>query len=90
MQTKLFVLLQTEQYDTALTLIDAGGKDSNSDYAFERTYSLYRVHREQEATEGLEALKEEDDAEDERAALHLEAQLVSSLAREYMTVMGCN
>jgi signal recognition particle subunit SRP72 len=77
LQTKLFVLLQTEQYDAALSLIGTG--DDNAEHAFERTYSLYRVQREQEAAEGLKALKEKD-AEDERAALHLEAQLVSPIA----------
>jgi signal recognition particle subunit SRP72 len=79
LQTKLFVLLQTEQYDAALSLIGTGGKETGSEYVFERTYSLYRVQHEQEATEGLKALKEEKDAEDERAVLHLEAQLVSYL-----------
>jgi signal recognition particle subunit SRP72 len=79
LQTKLFVLLQTEQYEAALSLIDTGNKTSGPEHVFERTYSLYRVQREQEAAEGLEVLKGDDDAEDGRAALHLEAQLVGSL-----------
>jgi signal recognition particle subunit SRP72 len=80
LQTKLFVLLQTEQYEAALSLISTGDKSSDSEYAFERTYSLYRVQHEQEAAEGLKGLKEENNAENERAVLHLEAQLVSHLA----------
>jgi signal recognition particle subunit SRP72 len=79
LQTKLFLLLQTEQYDAALSLIGTGDKSSDSEHAFERTYSLYRIQHEQEAAEGLKALKEEKDAENERAVLHLEAQLVSHL-----------
>lgn len=79
LQTKLFLLLQTEQYDDALTLI---GSDSDSEdpHDFEKTYSLYRLQREAEAAKGLKVLKENVDEEDEeegRGVLHLEAQLVS-------------
>ena len=86
MQTKLFVLLQTEQYDAALSLIGTGDKGPDSGHAFERTYSLYRVQREQEALEGLKILKEGSD-EDERGALHLEAQLVCSVAQRFSVGM---
>ncbi|KAF7974660.1 hypothetical protein HWV62_11548 [Athelia sp. TMB] len=72
LQTKLFLLLQTEQYDAALSLI-ASGNDEKHIYA--KTYSLYRLQREAEATEGLDALKAEDDEDLERGAIHLEAQL---------------
>jgi signal recognition particle subunit SRP72 len=75
LQTKLFLLLQTEQYDAALSLIGNGNKGSDSEHAFERTYSLYRVQREQEAVGGLKVLKEGSNEEDERGVLHLEAQL---------------
>ncbi|KAF7429002.1 hypothetical protein PC9H_008240 [Pleurotus ostreatus] len=68
-QTKLFLLLQTEQYDAALELIKSG-KDENQ-YAFERTYSLYRLQREVEAVELLESLEEGG----HRGVVHLEAQL---------------
>lgn len=73
-QTKLFLLLQTEQYEAALTLIDLD-KDP-SDHAYERAYSLYRMQRESAAKEVLEELKEEED--DNRGIVHLEAQLASS------------
>lgn len=76
MQTKLFLLLQTEQYDTALTLIE-----SLSDPAarkFEETYALYRLHREAEAAERLVDLKASLGSDDvyDRGVMHLEAQLV--------------
>ena len=70
LQTKLFLLLQTEQYNAALTLID-----SNDEYAFERAYSLYRSNQAAEAREALETTKKQK-GQDERGALHLEAQLV--------------
>ncbi|KAJ3554431.1 hypothetical protein NM688_g3108 [Phlebia brevispora] len=69
LQTKLFLLLQTEQYATALTLIDQG-----SDYMFEKAYSLYRTNREGEARETLNELKNSK-GEDDRGIIHLEAQL---------------
>ncbi|CDO72671.1 hypothetical protein BN946_scf184985.g90 [Trametes cinnabarina] len=73
LQTKLFLLLQTDQYAAALTMI--GGEDANGDvHAFEKAYSLYRLHREDEAESVLEKLKAEEQADD-RGVLHLEAQL---------------
>ncbi|KAF4598932.1 hypothetical protein EYR38_007345 [Pleurotus pulmonarius] len=68
-QTKLFLLLQTEQYDAALELMKSGKDESQ--YAFERAYSLYRSQRETEAAEQLEALGEGG----HRGVVHLEAQL---------------
>jgi signal recognition particle subunit SRP72 len=73
LQTKLFLLLQTEQYDAALSIVGAGENSTGHD--FERSYSLYRLHREQEAVDGLKSIKEGNSG-DERGALHLEAQLV--------------
>ncbi|KAJ3491470.1 hypothetical protein NLI96_g721 [Meripilus lineatus] len=67
-QAKLFLLLQTEQYSGALELIT-----KQDDYAFEKSYSLYRLHKEEEVTEVLKELKEE--SEDDRGVTHLEAQL---------------
>jgi len=64
--------LQTEQYDTALSIVDNG--DSGNEHAFERTYALYRLHRELEAVDGLKVIKEVNTA-DERGVSHLEAQL---------------
>ncbi|KAI0820979.1 hypothetical protein BC629DRAFT_1277701 [Irpex lacteus] len=69
LHTKLFLLLQTEQYSTALSLID-----SNDKYAFEKAYSLYRLNQADEAREALEVTKKQK-GEDERGVIHLEAQL---------------
>lgn len=70
MQTKLFLLLQTEQYSAALTLTDS------TDHAFEfgRSYALYRLHREHEAAAVLDEIK--STAGMSRGVNHLEAQLV--------------
>ncbi|KAI0042647.1 hypothetical protein FA95DRAFT_543355 [Auriscalpium vulgare] len=71
LQTKLFLLLQTEQYTAALTLLEA----SESHSAFERAYSLYRLQREKEAADLLDQLKHENGPDTARGVLHLEAQL---------------
>ena len=73
LQTKLFLLLQTEQYDASLALIEAN--DDKVSHEFERAYSLYRKQREPEAREVLDAIKAEK-GDNDRGALHLEAQLV--------------
>lgn len=70
LQTKLFLLLQTEKYGDALALID--GEDK---FAFEKAYSLYRLHKEEEVEEVLGSLKQEK-GKDDRGVTHLEAQLV--------------
>ncbi|KAG6902282.1 hypothetical protein C0995_002214 [Termitomyces sp. Mi166 len=70
-QTKLFLLLQTEQYDAALSLID---NIATGGHAFERAYTLYRLQREEEAKVVLQQVKEEK-GDDDRAAVHLEAQM---------------
>ncbi|KAF8883293.1 hypothetical protein BD779DRAFT_1540534 [Infundibulicybe gibba] len=62
-QTKLFVLLQTEAYDTALSLIDSNTEPS--DHAFEPRG---------EGRDILSGIKEEKD-EYHRGFVHLEAQL---------------
>ncbi|KAI0077236.1 hypothetical protein K474DRAFT_1662016 [Panus rudis PR-1116 ss-1] len=69
LQTKLFLLLQTERYGDALALIDA-----QPQFAFEKAYSLYRLHQEDEAAEMLRLIKAEK-GEDDRGVIHLEAQL---------------
>ena len=66
-QTKIFLLLQTELYSEALSLI------SDHD-TFERAYTLYRLQREDDAREILEEMRE--NGEDDRRIFHLEAQLV--------------
>ena len=70
LQTKLFLLLQTEQYTAALTLLEG-----SSDFLYERTYALYRTNQENEARNALNDLKRAK-GEDDRGTLHLEAQLV--------------
>jgi signal recognition particle subunit SRP72 len=72
-QTKLWLLLQTEQYQPALSLIEHEG--NNQDRAFERSYSLYRLQREEEARQILTTIKDEL-GDDDRGVMHLEAQLV--------------
>lgn len=73
-QTKLFLLLQTEQYNEALDLIDSDGDQSQ--HSYERGYSLYRLQHESDARNLLDAIKQEK-GEDDRGVVHLEAQLVS-------------
>ena len=73
-QTKLFLLLHTEQYETALSIIGDG-------HDFEKTYSLYRLQREEEAQAGLDTLKamhkdQDEDSQEAKGVMHLEAQLV--------------
>ncbi|TCD65981.1 hypothetical protein EIP91_001928 [Steccherinum ochraceum] len=69
LQTKLYLLLQTEQYAAALALIDDNGEN-----AFERMYSLYRLHKEDEVESAVAELKETS-SESDRGVIHLEAQL---------------
>lgn len=68
LQTKLFLLLQTDQYKPALALMDAS---TDVDYTFERAYALYRLQNEADAMKLLTEMKQEH-----RGMLHLEAQLV--------------
>ena len=72
-QTKLFLLLQTERYNDALALLGL----SNEPSVFERAYSSYRLQHLDEAAHLLDGIKEGQ--EQSRGALHLEAQLVSSI-----------
>jgi hypothetical protein len=87
LQTKLFLLLQTEQYAAALTLTDGNDK-----YAYERAYSLYRTNKESEARSALEATKHSK-GEDDRGVQHLEAQLVrgssDALSNLYSMSLHC-
>ncbi|KAG1727674.1 uncharacterized protein EDB91DRAFT_1061031 [Suillus paluster] len=70
-RTKLFLLLQTEQYDTALGLI----AEINEQCSFERAYALYRIQREEDAAQVLKEIKNDGKEVDQRGAMHLEAQL---------------
>jgi signal recognition particle subunit SRP72 len=71
-QTKLFLLLQTEQYDNALALVDG-----HASRGYEKAYALYRLQREDDARAVLEKTKTESDV-DQRGVSHLEAQMVCS------------
>ncbi|KAI0001005.1 hypothetical protein BJV77DRAFT_1096406 [Russula vinacea] len=68
-QTKLFLLLQTERYSDALALLGASKRSS----VFERAYSSYRLQHLDEAAHLLDGIKQ--GREQNRGALHLEAQL---------------
>ena len=72
-QTKLFLLLQTEQYSAALSLIDSD--DDLAHHAYERAYSLYRLSHESEARDVLKSIKADQNTENSRGLVHLEAQL---------------
>ncbi|WVF72273.1 hypothetical protein IAT40_007085 [Kwoniella sp. CBS 6097] len=78
-QTLLFLYLQTDDYTSALKLLDspptgtasAGATASVAEtLGFERAYCLYRLHREKEALSLLEALQERG-----RKVQHLDAQI---------------
>ncbi|WVR05118.1 hypothetical protein IAU60_002130 [Kwoniella sp. DSM 27419] len=55
-QTLLFLYLQTDEYTSALALLDAPPSTAES-LDFERAYCLYRLHREKEALSTLDVLK---------------------------------
>lgn len=75
LNTKLFLLLQTEQYEDALTLIST--LDVFKQREFEKAYALYRLHKEEEANMHLSQLKgSHKTADNNRGVMHLEAQLV--------------
>ncbi|KAG1738192.1 hypothetical protein EDB19DRAFT_1895679 [Suillus lakei] len=71
LRTKLFLLLQTEQYDAALALI----AEINEQCSFERAYALYRLQREEDATQVLKEIKNNGKEAEQRGVMHLEAQL---------------
>lgn len=70
LQTKLFLLLQTEQYKAALELM--GETDA---YVFEKAYALYRLQQEVEASQKVDEIKTQHGAD--RGIVHLEAQMVN-------------
>ncbi len=86
LQTKLFLLLQTDQYAAALAMTELSS-DENDDHTFEKAYSLYRLHMEADASRALEEIKGKGgESEVDRGVLHLEAQLVRRLL--YGSVIG--
>lgn len=78
LQAKLFLLLQTEQYDAALALI-SDNKSEGTSREFEKAYALYRLHREFDASDVLSNVKGTEGPSEfhSRGIIHLEAQLVS-------------
>ncbi|WWC90115.1 uncharacterized protein L201_005048 [Kwoniella dendrophila CBS 6074] len=66
-QTLLFLQLQTDDYTSALTLLENPPKDAES-LEFEKAYCLYRLHREKEALDLI-------NGKDDRKVHHLEAQI---------------
>lgn len=84
LQTKLFLLLQKDQYGAALSLIDGATSGSSSKYIFEKAYSLYRLQRESEVAEAINAIKLEG-GEDMRGVMHLEAQVVRTRLHAFVS-----
>ncbi|KAJ7512277.1 hypothetical protein B0H11DRAFT_1950515 [Mycena galericulata] len=80
LQTKLFLLLTTDQPAAAIALIESltdgegGAGASELKYTFERAYALYCLHKKDEARTVL-AQDAEEEGVDARGVRHLEAQL---------------
>jgi signal recognition particle subunit SRP72 len=70
----LFLLLQSDQYAAALSLLEQEPAIANG-YLFEKAYVLYRMHKEDEAFEIIQGLGVNAN---DRGVSHLDAQLVSS------------
>lgn len=68
-QTLLFLHLHTDDYASALAVLDSSSLASSLE--FERSYCLYRLHREKEALEILQKASTTG-----RKVKHLEAQIV--------------
>ena len=74
LQTKLFLLLQTEQYAPAFELASA---TTGIDLDYQRAYSMYRLNQEAEAASLIGNIKQRDLGEDVlRGVDILDAQLV--------------
>ncbi|CUA66973.1 hypothetical protein RSOLAG22IIIB_02883 [Rhizoctonia solani] len=71
-QTKLFLLLQTDQYARALEIVDnlSGGNESKQ---LEKAYLLYRLHKEKEAKAIVDQTKSKGASDGGFA--HLDAQI---------------
>ncbi|QRV98213.1 SRP72 domain protein [Ceratobasidium sp. AG-Ba] len=77
LQTKLYLLLQTDQYARALEMVEStlsGAGSSKSSAELEKAYILYRMHKEKEAKAIVDESKDKADAPKEGFS-HLEAQL---------------
>ncbi|KAG8743440.1 hypothetical protein FRC10_012019 [Ceratobasidium sp. 414] len=77
LQTKLYLLLQTDQYPRALEIVESmssGAGSSKPPTGLEKAYVLYRMHKESEAKAIVDETKGKDGTPKEGFA-HLEAQL---------------
>ncbi|KAJ7178718.1 hypothetical protein C8R43DRAFT_1093878 [Mycena crocata] len=74
LQTKLFLLLTTEQPAAAITLIESLNGEAMNElrYTFERAYALYCLHKKDDARA---VLAKDVGGVDERSVRHLQAQL---------------
>ncbi|KAJ7638840.1 hypothetical protein FB45DRAFT_827430 [Roridomyces roridus] len=72
LQTKLFLLLTTDQPAVALSLIESLSGGSDLRYSLEQAYALYCLHKKEEASTALSRTTE---GVDQRGVRHLEAQL---------------
>ncbi|KAJ9126340.1 hypothetical protein QFC24_002073 [Naganishia onofrii] len=79
LQTLLFLLLQTDQYDLALDTIESASQSDKLE--FEKAYCLYRLHEEEKAKQLVESLRQTEggsvglEQESARRLAHLEAQI---------------
>lgn len=76
LDSKLFLLIQTDQYEAALELIKELPGPSDSSHLFEQAYLLYRLQKEDEAAEMVKRAQEANSYEP-RALSNLDAQIVS-------------
>ncbi|KIJ51371.1 hypothetical protein M422DRAFT_157986 [Sphaerobolus stellatus SS14] len=77
LETKLALLLQTDQYGAALSLAETLLSDKEHQAftnLFGKAYALYRLNREPEAAELVQTIKPEG-IHEERGVLHMEAQI---------------
>lgn len=77
LDSKLFLLIQTDQYEAALELIKELPGPSDSSHLFEQAYLLYRLQKEDEAAEMVKRAQEAGEYDEPRALSNLEAQIVS-------------
>ncbi|KAG9050828.1 hypothetical protein FS837_001938 [Tulasnella sp. UAMH 9824] len=74
LESKLFLLIQTDQYEPALELIKELPGPSDSSHLFEQAYLLYRLQKEDEAAETVKRAQEAGSYEP-RALSNLDAQI---------------
>jgi len=85
-ETKLALLLQTDQYGAALELSETLFADKQRvtfPNLFGKAYALYRLNREPEAADIVQSIAPEG-IHEERGVLHMEAQIVSCNALQVL------